>query len=100
MPRPPRQRKHVDVRKTGRSPDTTVRIDRTTSGAIARIARESGVARKEVVAIAVERLRRQRVLESANAGFAAVKRDSDDWSKQLEERALWESTVADGLPDR
>jgi hypothetical protein len=99
MPKSMRQRKRGDVMKLNRSPDTTVRIDRATSSAIARIARESGVARKEVVALAVERLRRQRVLESANAGFAAMKRDSGDWSRELEERGFWESTGADGLPE-
>lgn len=85
--------------KPGRSADTTVRVDRATSSAIARIARETGVARKEIVALAVERLRRQRVLESANAGFAAIKKDSAAWSEELEERGIWESTVADGLAD-
>jgi hypothetical protein len=85
--------------KPGRSADTTVRVDRATSSAIARIAREAGVARKEIVALAVERLRRQRVLESANAGFAAIKRDSAAWREELGERGVWESTVADGLED-
>ena len=46
---------------------------------------------------AVEQLRRQRSLESANAGFAAIKGDSGDWRGELEERRFWESTVADGL---
>ena len=85
--------------KSGRSADTTVRVDRSTSSAIARIAREAGVARKEIVALAVEQLRRQRVLESANAGFAAIKRDSAAWREELEDRGIWESTVADGLAD-
>ena len=85
--------------KPGRSADTTVRVDRATSSTIARIARETGVARKEIVALAVERLRRQRVLESANAGFAAIRKDSAAWSGELGERGIWESTVADGLED-
>ena len=76
-----------------------MRVDRATSGVIARLAREIGVARKEIVALAVERLRRHRVLESANAGFAAMKRDSAAWRDELEERAGWETTLADGLAD-
>jgi hypothetical protein len=47
----------------------------------------------------VEQLRRQRVLESANAGFAAIKRDSAAWREELKERGIWESTVDDGLAD-
>jgi hypothetical protein len=85
--------------KPARSADTTVRVDRATSSAIARIARETGVARKEVVALALERLRRQRILESANTGFAAMKRDAGVWREELDERGSWESTLANGLGD-
>jgi predicted transcriptional regulator len=85
--------------KPARSADTTVRVDRATSSAIARIARETGVARKEVVALAIERLRRQRILESANAGFAAMKRDAGVWREESDERGSWESTLANGLGD-
>lgn len=85
--------------KPARSADTTVRVDRATSSAIAYLARETGVARKEIVALAVERLRRQRILESANAGFAAMKKDAAAWREELDERRSWESTLADGLGD-
>jgi hypothetical protein len=85
--------------KPARSADTTVRVDRATSSAIADLARETGVARKEVIALAVERLRRHRILESANAGFAAMKRDAGIWREELDERGSWESTLADGLGD-
>jgi hypothetical protein len=82
-----------------KSPDTTVRVDRRTSEAIARLAREAGVARKDVIAQAVERLRRQRILESANRGFAAMKREVAAWREELDERGIWESTISDGLSD-
>ena len=85
--------------KPARSVDTTVRVDRATSSAIADLACETGVARKEVVALAVERLRRHRILESTNTGFAAIKRDARVWREELDERESWESTVADGLGD-
>lgn len=85
--------------KLARPGDTTVRVDRATSGAISRLARETGVSRKEIIALAVERLRRQRILASVNAGFAAIKRDSAIWREELGERRSWETTVADGLSD-
>lgn len=85
--------------KPARSADTTVRVDRVTSSAIAYLARETGVARKEIVALAIERLRRQRILESANAGFAAMKKDAGVWREELDERGAWESTLTDGLGD-
>jgi predicted transcriptional regulator len=83
--------------KPARSADSTVRVDRATSGAIARLAQETGLPRKEIVALAVERLRRDRILASANAGFAAMKKDSGAWREELEERASWETTLVDGL---
>jgi predicted transcriptional regulator len=85
--------------KSIRPADSTVRVDRATSGAISRLAQETGLPRKEIVALAVERLRRHRILVSANAGFAAMRKDSAAWREELEERAGWETTLADGLGD-
>ena len=82
-----------------RSGDTTVRVDRATSAALARLAKETGAPRRELIALAVERLRRQRVLESANAGFAAMKKDRDALRDELEERRRWESASSDGLSE-
>jgi hypothetical protein len=95
-----RQKKSRNLMGTpSRSGDTTVRVDRSTSGVISRLSREIGLPRKEIIALAVERLRRHRVLASANAGFAAMKRDSAAWRDELEDRAGWETTLADGLAD-
>jgi len=84
----------------GRRPDdTTVRIDRRTSSTLDRLARETGVAKKEIIARAVEQIRRERILEKANAGFAAMKNNPGEWSEELRERRRWESTLSDGLTD-
>ncbi|HEY6065013.1 MAG TPA: toxin-antitoxin system protein [Thermoanaerobaculia bacterium] len=85
--------------KLARSNDSTVRVDRATSGAIARLARETGMARKDIVALAVERLRRQRILAAMNAGFAALRKDAAAWRDEIEERSAWETTLSDGLHD-
>jgi hypothetical protein len=42
-------------------------------------------------------MRRERILTSANAGFAALCGDSAAWSEELAERALWDATSPDGL---
>lgn len=76
-----------------------MRVDRRTSTAIARLARESGVSRKDVIAKAVENLRRHRLLESVNRGFAAMKRERGTWRDELDERQKWEATLSDGLED-
>lgn len=79
-----------------RSGDSTVRVDAATSAAISRFARESGLPRTKIVALAVEQLRRKRIMESANAIFAAMKKGSA-WREELEEREIWDATIADGL---
>ena len=46
---------------------------------------------------AIERYRRERFLQSANADFAALKTHPNAWREELRERELWEPTLADGL---
>jgi methionine synthase II (cobalamin-independent) len=77
--------------------DTTVRIDRKTSAILESLARKKGQAKKEIIARAVERLRREEILDAANAGYATLKGDPGSWREELDERAPWESTVSDGL---
>ncbi len=52
-----------------------------------------------VIAEAVEKLRRERFMDEVNAGFASLRADPVSWARELEERALWEKTLADGLED-
>jgi predicted transcriptional regulator len=85
---------------TARTHDTTVRIDKRTNSTLDRLARERGEAKKELIARAVERMRRDEMLEALNAGYAAMKADPDAWREEVEESALWESSsVADGLEE-
>ncbi len=48
---------------------------------------------------AIECCRRDKFLRDANADFAAVKCDKEAWKEELEERELWEQTLADGLAE-
>ncbi len=77
--------------------DTTVRIDKKTSAILDDLARTSGRAKKEIIRRAVERMRREEILEAANAGYAVLKSDPIVWQQELEERSLWDSTGSDGL---
>ena len=52
-----------------------------------------------VVDNAIETLRRQMMLEEANAAFQALKADPQAWQEELAERALWEQTLMDGVDD-
>ena len=49
---------------------------------------------------AIERYRRQRFLEEANASYAALKANPTKWKEEIAERELWDRTNADGLEDK
>ena len=48
---------------------------------------------------AIERHRRQKFLEDANASYAALKANRKEWKEEIAERELWDRTNADGLKD-
>jgi hypothetical protein len=61
--------------------NSTIRVDRRTNVAAGLLARMKGVTKKEIIARAVEALRRREVLDAANAGYALMRREgnsSDD----------------------
>lgn len=75
---------------------TTVRITEETREQLRLLARESHESIQQILAKAVETYRRQRILEVTNAAYAAWKADPDQWAKERDERALWETALADG----
>ena len=46
-----------------------------------------------------EEVRRRQFLEEVNAAYAALQEDPEAWQEELEERRLWEVTLADGLDE-
>jgi hypothetical protein len=62
-----------------------------------QIAEEEQDSIQAVLDKAIERYRRERFLQSANADFAALKSDPKTWREELRERELWEHTLPDGL---
>jgi hypothetical protein len=47
----------------------------------------------------VQRDRRDRFLDRVNDAYSALRRDPEAWAEEQAERALWDSTLADGLTD-
>ena len=45
---------------------------------------------------AIERYRRQKFLEEANASYAALKANRKKWEEEIAERRLWDRVNADG----
>ena len=73
-----------------------IRVSEETRRAIQELTR--GVSTmQEVVARAVEDLRRKEFLERANEEYAALRKDPAAWADEQEERRAWDKTTADGL---
>lgn len=77
----------------------SVRIPARAHEALKHIAERTGQSLQEVLDRAIEEHRRRILLEEANAAFAAIKNDPKAWRQELDERAQWDGTLADGLED-
>jgi hypothetical protein len=80
-------------------PTTTVRISQETRERLKEFAKDDGVTITDAIDRMVERERRRRMWEAANASYAALRADPEAWAEWQSEIALWDSTIADGLPD-
>jgi predicted transcriptional regulator len=78
---------------------TIIRVSDKTHRTLNRLAREVGAPMTDVVDQAIELYRRQRVLMQANADYAALRADPAAWAEVQAERAAWDVTLADGLPE-
>ncbi|HET7035820.1 MAG TPA: hypothetical protein VFI42_09095 [Thermomicrobiaceae bacterium] len=54
---------------------------------------------QDLIAVAVEAMRRKRILEMTNAAYAAMRADPERWQEELDERREWEETLTDGQED-
>lgn len=75
-----------------------VRISLHAHALLRQLAEKEDDSMQAVLDKAIERYRRDKFLRDANADFAALKRDKRAWKEELQERDLWQRTLADGLP--
>ncbi len=78
----------------------TIRVSAPTHEILRDLSRQSGQPISELVARAVERLRREYFLEATNQAFANLREDPAAWQAELAERAEWDQTLGDGQDDR
>lgn len=91
----------VDKRDDREEPmSTTIRVSEKTRDTLHELARKVGAPMAEVVEQAIEQYRRQHILDQANAQYATLRADPEAWAEVQAERAIWETTLADGLEDR
>jgi len=74
----------------------TVRIPEETHKTLRELAAASGESMPQLLAKAIEEYRRARIWEQANAAWAAMREDPEQWAEECAERALWDRTLADG----
>jgi len=79
---------------------SNVRISSEGREVLRELARQEKRPMAAVLEKAIERYRRQKFLEEANASYAALKANPKKWKEETAERKLWDSTNADGLEDR
>ncbi|MEX2314230.1 MAG: hypothetical protein WD628_00835 [Thermomicrobiales bacterium] len=84
-------------RGTGKRPGSMIRVPDATHSILRELAAETGQPMQELLVEAVEAMRRRRMFELANAAYAAMRENEDEWQEELRERRLWDVTLADGL---
>jgi hypothetical protein len=78
---------------------TTVRVSVQTRQKLHDLVRSSGLSTQEVLERALELYRRQQILADANAAYARLVEDRPAWEAAEAERAAWDVTLSDGLPE-
>jgi hypothetical protein len=76
---------------------TMVRVRGKTRDLLRQLAKKTNSSMQDVVDKAAEALRKQLLWADVNAAFAAMRNDPEVWAHELEERRLWDQTLADGL---
>lgn len=75
----------------------TVRIRAETQAKLRELAKESGQSVPDVLEAAIEAYRRRLFLEGLATDFEVLRSNSQNWAEELQERAAWDSTLADDL---
>lgn len=78
---------------------TTVRVSDEVHRALKSLAEDTGESMHQVLARALELYRRQRFWDAVDEGYRKLGADPEAWAEELAERALWDSTLLDGLHD-
>ena len=75
----------------------TIRISRQSKATLRELADHEGKPMQTVLDDAIEQYRRDRFFRELDEGYARLQTDDKAWQEELDERRLWDSTVADGL---
>ena len=76
-----------------------VRITAQTREILRELAQAEQGSMQSVLEKAVEEYRRKLFMDALNASYAELRDDPEAWKEVEAERALWDGTLLDGLPE-
>jgi hypothetical protein len=76
---------------------TTVRVSEKAHRKLRELAVAEGVPMQAALEKALDEYERQRFFDAFDAGYRALRENPVAWAQELEERRLWDATLADGL---
>ncbi|MDP9179015.1 MAG: toxin-antitoxin system protein [Gemmatimonadota bacterium] len=77
----------------------TTRISESDHKALQELARRTGKQQQEIIHEALDTYQREKLLDEINAGFERLRSRPGEWKAEMDERGMWENTVADGLTE-
>lgn len=78
---------------------TMVRIKEETHQRLQQLAKSSRRSLPDVLDEAIKQYEKQRFLADCDAAYTRLREDQEAWQDELDERALWDNTLSDGLED-
>jgi len=75
----------------------TTRISDTDHRVLKDLANQTGKQCQEIIHEALDTYQRERLLDEINAGFERLRSQPQEWDAEMEERRLWDNTLADDL---
>jgi predicted transcriptional regulator len=77
--------------------ELTVNLSTVAQETLQKLAENSGETIQEVLEKAIENYRRYIFLTQTNKAFLALRNNETAWQEELQERHLWDETLADGM---
>jgi hypothetical protein len=74
-----------------------IRISPQSKATLRELAKHDGRPMQNVLDEAIEQYRRDRFFREVDEGYARLRADPEAWQEELDERRLWDNTLADGL---
>lgn len=75
----------------------TVRISESSHRTLKDLADREGAPMQTVLDRAIENYRRAQFLDLLNQSFADLKKNSEEWAAEQQERNEWDGTTSDGI---